>query len=156
MKSKILIVILLFISSISLSNCGSFKTNQTNTSFDDEIEEINTEMNVKIDNYIFEIKLESNSTTKELIKLLENDQLTIEFNDYGGFEKVGPLGRNLSVNDKWITTKSGDIVLYQGNQIVMFYGSNSWNYTMIGHVTDLSFRNEALTKDNLIATFSLK
>ena len=56
---------------------------------------------------------------------------------YGGFEQVGSIGQSIARNDKQTTTESGDIVLYSGNQIVVFYGSNSWDYTRLGHV-DLS------------------
>ncbi len=55
---------------------------------------------------------------------------------YGGFEQVGPLGTDLTRNDVQTTTQAGDIVLYAGNQIVVFYGSNDWAYTRLGHITD--------------------
>jgi len=53
---------------------------------------------------------------------------------YGGFEQVGAIGQSIVRNDEQTITSSGDIVLYSGNQIVVFYGSNSWSYTMLGHV----------------------
>jgi hypothetical protein len=56
---------------------------------------------------------------------------------YGGFEQVGPIGQSIVRDDKQTTTNYGDIVLYSGNQIVVFYGSNSWAYTKLGHI-DLS------------------
>ena len=56
--------------------------------------------------------------------------------DYGNFEKVGPLGTNLPRNDEPITTEPGDIILYQGNQITIYYDVNSWNFTMLGKVQD--------------------
>ena len=62
---------------------------------------------------------------------------------YGGFEQVGSIGQSISRDDKQITTEFGDIVLYSGNQIVVFYGSNSWAYTKLGHI-DLS--EEELTE----------
>ena len=57
---------------------------------------------------------------------------------YGGFEQVGSLGTRLPRDDRQTTTGSGDIVLYSGNQIVVFYGSNSWAYTRLGHISDKS------------------
>jgi hypothetical protein len=57
---------------------------------------------------------------------------------YGGFEQVGSIGQRLPRNDSQTTTQSGDIVLYAGDQIVVFYGSNSWAYTRLGHVTNKS------------------
>ena len=53
---------------------------------------------------------------------------------YGGFEQVGSIGSSIARNDKQTTTDYGDIVLYSGNQIVVFYGSNSWAYTRLGHI----------------------
>lgn len=73
---------------------------------------------------------------KSLIKLVESEPLEIEMSMYGGFEQVGSLGTSLPRDDKQITTKAGDIVLYSGNQIVVFYGSNSWAYTRLGSITD--------------------
>ena len=54
--------------------------------------------------------------------------------DYGSFEKVGPLGTTLPLNDTQITTTAGDIILYQGNQITIYYDTNSWNFTRLGKV----------------------
>lgn len=62
---------------------------------------------------------------------------------YGGFEQVGSIGQSISRDDKQITTEFGDIVLYSGNQIVVFYGSNSWAYTKLGHI---GLSEEELTK----------
>lgn len=59
-------------------------------------------------------------------------------NDYGGFEKVGTLPQSFTRNDKYTTTLAGDIMLYQGNQIVIFYDSNSWNYTPIGRIDTMT------------------
>ncbi|MGX8715710.1 MAG: cyclophilin-like fold protein [Lachnospiraceae bacterium] len=60
--------------------------------------------------------------------------MTIQLSMYGGFEQVGPIGQTIVSNDRQTTTKAGDIVLYSGNQIVVFYGSNSWAYTRLGHI----------------------
>ena len=74
---------------------------------------------------------EENASTEALKALLP---LTIEMSMYGGFEQVGPIGQSIVRDDSQTTTSSGDIVLYAGNQIVVFYGSNSWAYTRLGHV----------------------
>ena len=62
--------------------------------------------------------------------------LEISMSMYGGFEQVGQVGQDVPSNDEQMTTKAGDIVLYSGNQIVVFYGTNSWSYTRLGHITD--------------------
>ena len=78
-----------------------------------------------------------------LMELAEEGPVTIQMSMYGGFEQVGPIGTSLPRNDVQTTTESGDIVLYSGNQIVVFYGSNSWAYTRLGHITDQA--SEGLT-----------
>jgi len=78
------------------------------------------------------VKIEDNEATKALVAALREASITYEANDYGGFEKVGPLGRTLPTSDTRITTQAGDVILYSGNQIVLFYGSNTWSYTRLG------------------------
>jgi len=78
------------------------------------------------------VKIEDNEATKALVAALLESSITYEAHDYGGFEKVGPLGRTLPSRDTQITTQAGDVILYSGNQIVLFYGSNTWSYTRIG------------------------
>ena len=77
-----------------------------------------------------------NDSVAALKELVKDKPLTIQMSMYGGFEQVGSLGTSLPRNDKETTTSAGDIVLYSGNQIVVFYGSNSWSYTRLGHITD--------------------
>ena len=78
------------------------------------------------------VKIVENEATKALVAALREASITYEADDYGGFEKVGPLGRSLPTGNAQITTQPGDVILYSGNQIVLFYGSNSWSYTRIG------------------------
>ena len=102
-------------------------------------EDISTDtVKLKIDNSTFDVKLENNSATEELINHLKDGNITIEAADYGNFEKVGNLGFSLPTNDENIETASGDIVLYQGNQISLFYESHSWSYTKIGKIQNVS------------------
>ena len=77
-----------------------------------------------------------NNESVEALKTLAAEGLTIEMSMYGGFEQVGSIGQSLPRDDQQTTTASGDIVLYSGNQLVVFYGSNSWAYTRLGHITD--------------------
>jgi hypothetical protein len=78
---------------------------------------------------------EENPSVDAIRKLLP---LTVEMSMYGGFEQVGSIGTSLPRNDQQTTTSAGDIVLYSGNQLVVFYGSNSWAYTRLGRITDQS------------------
>ena len=81
-----------------------------------------------------EVALEDNESTKELIMKLGAGDISVETKDYGGFEKVGDLGFTLPTNDMQLTTQPGDLILYQGNQLTLHYGSNVWSYTKLGHI----------------------
>lgn len=78
--------------------------------------------------------LADNAAARELTALLSNGPITIDMNDYGGFEKVGALPRSFTTFDRQITAEPGDIMLYQGRNMVIFYGSNSWSYTRLGRI----------------------
>ena len=86
-----------------------------------------------IDGKEMPVTWEDNKSVNALSEL-SADGLTVQMSMYGGFEQVGSLGASLPRDDKQMSTAYGDIVLYQGNQIVIFYGSNSWSYTSLGHI----------------------
>ncbi|KHM51400.1 hypothetical protein NZ47_10755 [Anaerovibrio lipolyticus] len=88
-------------------------------------------MELMINNVRVPVSWEQNPSTENLKKLLP---LTINMSMYGGFEQVGSIGHSLTRNDTQTTTQYGDIVLYSGDKIVIFYGSNSWSYTRLGHI----------------------
>jgi len=91
-------------------------------------------MYITIDGKTLPVQLADNSATQALVAALQEGDITYEAHDYGGFEKVGALGRSLPTNNTQITTQAGDVILYSGNQIVLFYGSNSWSYTRLGRM----------------------
>ena len=91
-----------------------------------------SEIKITVSGKSLPVKIEDNSATKALVAALRESSITYEAEDYGGFEKVGALGRSLPTSNAQITTQPGDVILYSGNQIVLFYGSNSWSYTRIG------------------------
>lgn len=82
------------------------------------------------------VEWENNESVEALAELVADEPLCVRMSRYGSFEQVGPLGTTLPSSDVEITTAAGDIVLYAGNQIVVFYGSNSWAYTRLGHIID--------------------
>lgn len=84
------------------------------------------------------VSWESNNTVDELIDYAQNENIVVDTTLYGGFEQVGSLPQSFSRNDVQMTTEPGDIVLYSGNQLVAFFGSNSWSYTKLGHIEGLS------------------
>ena len=83
---------------------------------------------------IVPVKWENNESVRALTELAAGEGLTISMSMYGGFEQVGSIGQSIVRNDRQMKTAAGDIVLYAGDQIVLFYGSNSWAYTRLGHM----------------------
>jgi len=101
--------------------------------------------------------LADNSSATAFYELLKKGPLTVKMSDYGSFEKVGSLGTSLPRNDSKITTSAGDIILYQGNQITIYYDTNSWNFTRLGKVDGKSQTElkEILGKGDVTAVFSV-
>ena len=114
------------------------------------------QMTVRVGASTFAATLEDNAAVDALVEMLESGPVTVQMSDHGGFEKVGPLGVSLPANDSRVTTQAGDIVLYRGDQIVIFYGSNSWSYTRLGRIDSLAGWTEALGGGDVPVTFSLE
>ncbi len=141
-KSIILVIML------SLMTCSAVSGDE---SMDDMIK-------IKINEESFDVKLENNSATQVLVKELEKGNITVNATEYGGFEKVGDLGLTLPTTDENVNTSPGDIVLYQGNQISLFYGSHSWSYTKLGKIENIDSNHlkEVLGSGNATLVLSLK
>lgn len=103
----------------------------------------------------FEVELESNSSATALTNALESGPIKVLASDYGSFEKVGDLGISLPTNDEWITTKPGDVILYQGDKITVYYDVNSWNFTKLGRIKDAQGIKEQLGPGDVELTLSL-
>lgn len=93
-----------------------------------------------------------------LAERLQAGPVTVNLHEYGGFEKVGPLPWALPTNDEQIATQPGDVMLYQGSQITIFMGSNSWAYTSLGHIEGATSESliEALGDGDVEVTLSLR
>ena len=106
---------------------------------------------------VLKILAAENSSADTFMDLLKTGDVTIEMQDYGSFEKVGSLGTTLPRNDEPITTEPGDVILYQGNQITIYYNINSWSFTRLGKVQGLSQAElkEILGSGDASVTFSL-
>lgn len=98
-----------------------------------------------------------NSSAEAFYELLSQGPLTIDMSDYGSFEKVGPLGSTLPRNDTQITTEPGDVILYQGNSITIYYDTNSWSFTRLGKLRDVTQAQlkDLLGEEDVSVTFSL-
>lgn len=122
-------------------------------------EEVKAKMlKMMIGNTAVAVDWENNESVEALKAQCENEPLVIQMSMYGGFEQVGPIGSRLPSNDAQTTTSAGDIVLYSSNQIVVFYGSNSWAYTKLGHITDQDASGMAglLSNGNVTITISME
>ena len=170
MKRTIIFLISLIIIS-TLVACG--KSNSTPTPTTDEPsttittpsddnqttkedETANMKLTLKIDDTEVDVIWADNDSVRAL-KNLAKDGLTINMSKYGGFEQVGSIGSTLPSADTRITTNPGDIVLYSSNQIVLFYDSNTWSYTKLGHINlSKSELTDLLGDEDIVITLSLK
>ncbi len=103
-----------------------------------------TTMYIYINDNKLEVTLDNNSSVDALVEILKTGDITYMANDYGNFEKVGNIGHNLPRNDEQIDTQAGDVILYQGNNICLYYGTNSWSFTRLGKIngyTSAEIRN---------------
>lgn len=130
----------------------------TNTDSTDAFGQEDTEMKLQIEagSSTFTATLEDNEAVTAFVEMLEDEPIIIEMDDYSGFEKVGSLGTSLPASNSQMTTQAGDIVLYNSSQIVMFYGSNSWSYTKLAEVDDLTGWEDALGSGSVTVTFSIE
>ena len=169
MKKSFILLIILFL--ISLSSCD--KSNSTPIPTTDEPSTTNTtpsdnnsttkedetetmKLTLKIDDMEVDVIWADNDSVKAL-KNLAKDGLTINMSKYGGFEQVGSIGSTLPSADTRITTNPGDIVLYSSNQIVLFYDSNTWSYTKLGHINlSKSELTDLLGDEDVVITLNLK
>jgi hypothetical protein len=114
-------------------------------------------MKITVGNRELTATLVQNSSTQALRELLEAGPITIQMRDYGNMEKVGSFGRSLPRNDERITTEPGDLILYQGNQFVIYYAPNTWTFTRLGRINGVT-QAELITilgQGNVTVTLSL-
>ena len=125
---------------------------------DSDIKENEIKMNVEVNGHLLTATLADNSSAKAFAELIKSEPLTIQMDDYANFEKVGKLPENLPRNDEQIRTEAGDIILYQGNQITIYYDENTWNFTRIGKIDNITQAElkEILGTDSVSVTFSLE
>lgn len=104
----------------------------------------NNTIRLTVNGRSFTATLIKSSSTEALKQRLAQGDISIRMNDYGNMEKVGSLGFSLPRNDRQTTTGPGDLILYQGNSLVIYYDTNSWSFTRLGHVDCVSTREEML------------
>lgn len=171
-KRSLFTLVLLFIFMMLLTSCGKSTNSSTPSNTDEhsttiitpsdddqttkEDETANMKLTLKIDDTEVDVIWSDNDSVKAL-KNLAKDGLTINMSKYGGFEQVGSIGSTLPSADTRITTNPGDIVLYSSNQIVLFYDSNTWSYTKLGHINlSKSELTDLLGDEDVVITLNLK
>ena len=95
-------------------------------------------MNITIDGVTKSVTLVDNAAARALVARLQESPVTVTLNTSGGFEVWGALGFSLPTSNEQITAQPGDVILYNGSNICLFYGSNSWSYTRLGHIDGLT------------------
>jgi hypothetical protein len=120
------------------SNVQNNSITQYESKADAVADEQENTMYLLVGEHTLTVALIENTATEELKKMLTVESLTIKMSDYGGFEKVGSIGASLPRDDVRIAAESGDIVLYQGNSLVIFYAPHSWSYTRLGKINGIT------------------
>ena len=166
MKGRILyIVILLLFAACSSDAASSVKptqpesqTSKSSASSTSKVGEAPVKLKIHVNDTIFTATLEENSSAKAFAEFLTQGDMTLDMHDYGSFEKVADLPRSFPRNDKQIDTDAGDIILYQGNTITIYYDKNSWNFTRLARIDNVNKKRlqQILGKGNVKATFSVE
>lgn len=166
MKGRILyIVILLLFAACSSDAASSVKPTQPETqtpkssaSSTSKVGEAPVKLKIHVNDTTFTATLEENSSAKAFAEFLAQGDMTLDMHDYGSFEKVADLPRSFPRNDTQIDTDAGDIILYQGNSITIYYDKNSWNFTRLARIDNVNKKRlqQILGKGNVKATFSVE
>ena len=126
--------IFMILAALLVMSCISDETQAQTTNY----ETMTTKMYITIDGRTEAVILANNSATQALVAKLQEASVTVTLNSSGGFEIWGALGFSLPTSNEQVNAQPGDIVLYNGNNICIFYGTNSWNYTRLGKIDGLS------------------
>lgn len=157
----------ILLAALGLSGCGEVPADpalppttessitQPQSSETSEPDQEESALKITVGEYELLAAFADNPSAEEFKSLLAQGPITVQMDDYGGFEKVGPLGTTLTRSDKQITTQPGDVILYQGNQITIYYGTNSWNFTRLARIDDPTDLQAKLGDGTVSITFSL-
>lgn len=123
----------------------------------------NSEMSSKnlvlsVDGTELDVQWEENDAVNDLVSLALKGEIVVNTSLYGGFEQFGSLPESLNASDTQMTAVSGDIMLYKSDQIVLYFGENSWSYTKLGHINGVSEDEltKMLNKDSTVVTINIK
>ena len=157
---KRLFAFLISVFLLASTACANGNSKETISSDKGELSNMKISIQITSDsgNHKLTATLADNSSAMAFYELLEKGPVTIKMTDYCSFEKVGSLGTTLPRNDTQITTTAGDIILYQGNQLTIYYDTNSWNFTRLGKIDGVTQAElkKILGKGNVIAVLSIE
>ena len=131
---KLIEIIISILIGLMSSACGAPVSSGSGSNTSDVMEVSQMEIIIDVNGNKLTASLADSTAAKELAEKLKAGSVTVTLNEYGGFEKVGDLPWSLTKSDKQVSTEPGDIMLYQGDQMTIFYNSNSWSYTKLGHI----------------------
>ena len=143
---KLIEIIISILIVLMSSSCGTPVSSGSGSNTSDVTEVSQMEIIIDVNDNKLTAALADSTAAKELAEKLKAEPITVTLNEYGGFEKVGDLPWSLTKTDEQLSTEPGDIMLYQGNQMTIFYNSNSWSYTKLGSI-------ENTTQEELKALF---
>ena len=135
---KLIEIIISILIGLLNSGCGAPVSSGSGSNTSDVMEVSQMEIIIDVNDNKLTAELADSTAAKELAEKLEAEPVTVLLNEYGGFEKVGDLPWSLTKTDESIETEPGDIMLYQGDQMTIFYNSNSWSYTKLGHIDNIT------------------
>lgn len=154
---KKILVLLLVIMMVLMAGCAEKEPEPGDDLTEEQknMVKVTYDMKMKIGDTEVSVDWEKNPAVDALAELTAGKWYEIPMSMYGGFEQVGAIGTELPAEDSETVTEAGDIVLYSGDQIVVFYGSNSWAYTRLGHIRGKSAEDMAELLGNGDVTISL-
>ena len=162
MKYLLTIIVLLFAACSSDAASSPTQADSKTTSAQVEKNPATTEtsmkLKIRVNDTTFTATLTENSSAKAFAEFLAQGDLTLDMHDYGNFEKVADLPQSFPRNDTQIDTDAGDIILYQGKSITIYYDKNSWNFTRLGKIDNVhkARLKQILGEGNATVTFSIK
>ena len=135
---KLIEIIISILIGLMSSACGAPVSSGSGSNTSDVMEVSQMEIIIDVNDNKLTAALADSTAAKELAEKLKAEPVTVTLNEYGGFEKVGKLPWSLTRTDASTETEPCDIMLYQGNQMTIFYNSNSWSYTKLGHIDNIT------------------
>jgi hypothetical protein len=141
----------------AVSNSVNTAVEQSQEESENNLEEETAMIKITVGDAILTAVPENNSSAEAFLALLQEQPITVQMSDYAGMEKVGALGTDLPRNDTQYNVGAGDVILYQGNQITIYYGTNSWNFTKLAHIENVTKESllEALGSGDVEVIFSI-